>query len=64
MIWTIIQVAAVLYALSVVFMAGGFVMDEMSFVNPRYGRAILYAVLWLPLLIYGRVVAPRYDKVS
>lgn len=64
MIELVFKIVVGLYAISVVFMAGGFLMDEYSFANPRYGRAILFAILWLPLLIYGRVVAARYDKVS
>lgn len=58
MIETILLALGVLYVFVAVFLTGGFVMDQMDFVNPRYGFAIFVGVFWLPLFIYGWVYVP------
>lgn len=57
----LLHIAAGAYGMIALFLAGVFAGDEMSFANPRYGKAVLSAVLWLPLLVYGRLLYDRFE---
>lgn len=53
-------IALVIYIIGALMVSAAFVMDEMSFVNPSYGLAILSGFAW-PILVIQVTILARFD---
>lgn len=53
-------VALAVYIVGALMTASAFCLDEMSFVNPSYGRAILSGLAWPLLVVQVLILAPVF----